>query len=302
MVVETSEMDPIDPVAARRLGLRDALREVRVLIHDAMPEDRGALAGVAREIDAALEELSPSGEQPAAPMRRESSFPPPKRSKDLLSVICHDLKDPLASIVMGAGFLRRVLPADESMAAARRVVGAIQRSSDRMNNVIGDLHDLGKIESGDLTLETAPYDAATLVRAAFDVFAARAKERNIRLEVAATSAPLRVTCDRARLQLAFTKLLTNAMKFTEPGGAITLHLEPRGDRAWFAVVDTGRGIAPERLPTIFDREVNARQTPRDGPGLGLAIVKGIIDLHGGECGVESKVGAGSTLWFSLRTS
>lgn len=220
--------------------------------------------------------------------------------KDLLSVICHDLKDPLASIVMGAGFLKKVLPQDESMAAARRVTEAIHRSAERMNQVIGDFYDLGKLEAGELTVETRPHDAAAMAHAAFDLFLSRAKEKGLSLEQQISETPMSVTCDRARVVQVFSKLIANAIKFTPEGGSIVLKVEPReGGKVWFAVSDTGRGVPEARKPHVFDREANQRQTPRDGPGLGLAIAKGLVALHGGEIGLLDNDPAGTTVWFTI---
>jgi signal transduction histidine kinase len=260
--------------------LREALERARDLLKALPPEERAAYARAVRAIDEVL-------------------APPEVARKDLLSVICHDLKDPLASILMGAGFLKKVLPADDALAPARRVVDAIYRSSERMNGVIGDFHDLGRLEAGTLVLERAEHDAAAIVRATFDLFLMRAKDKQVTLAQELEGGELRIVCDRTRAVQALGKLLANAIKFTPQSGTVTLILEPRPERAWFAVRDTGRGVPESRRATIFDREANARQTPRDGPGLGLAIVKGLVELHGGECGLRRSRGRGSTFWFAL---
>ena len=267
----------------------DAFERVRSLLRDGPAEQRAAYADVARAVDEALAR--------ATPQAAEES--PRKTRKDLISVICHDLKDPLASIVMGAGFLKKVLPEGDSLASARRVVDAILRSSARMNSVVDDFHALGKLETSTLSLDRHPHDGGAIVHAAFDAFVQRAAEKSIALTLAAPDTTAAIICDRAHVLNALSKLIGNALKFTPAGGTITLILEARDDGLWFAVRDTGRGIAEERLATVFDREVNALQTPRDGPGLGLAIVKGITALHGGRSGVESTLGAGSTFWMSL---
>src|SRR5687767_7169091 len=116
-------------------ALRAALEQARSLVEAAnvSREEAGVRTAALIALDAALGRLGEGGRAPR---------------KDLLSVICHDLKDPLASIVMGAGFLRKVLPQDEASGSARRVVDAIHRSADRMNQVILDFYDLGKIEMG----------------------------------------------------------------------------------------------------------------------------------------------------------
>jgi signal transduction histidine kinase len=108
-----------------------------------------------------------------------------------------------------------------------------------------------------------------------------------------------VLCERARLGHIVTKLVGNALKFTRPGGRVTVRAARDGDAVRFTIEDTGRGIAPERLTEIFDHAANARRSPRDGPGLGLAIVRGLVQLFGGAVGVESRVDEGSRFWFTL---
>ena len=220
---------------------------------------------------------------------------------DLISIACHDLKDPLASIVMGAGFLRKTVPADD--AAARRVVEAIIRSTDRMSLVIGDFHDLAKLEAGRIALDLRPWDVVAVLQGVVPSFEARAQERSLRFEVDMPAAPLLAVCDRARLVQVVTKLVANAVKFTRAEGRVLLRVEgveaAAGAGARIVVSDTGRGIAPERIPTIFDYTANARRTPRDGPGLGLPIAQALATLHGTAIEVISKVDEGSVFSFVL---
>jgi two-component system phosphate regulon sensor histidine kinase PhoR len=289
--------------------LRTALTDARARIHTA----RAAAVGPAKEsasavvaqIDAALQALDDGAAHPGGAAKRGAGAAPPK--KDLLSIICHDLKDPLASIVMGAGFLRKVIPADEQFASARRIIEAISRSSDRMNRVIGDFYDLGKLEGGHITIDKQPHDAVAIARASFDVFTPLAKAKSISLDfvgggvgdAGGSSEPLLVLCDRARVMQVIAKILENAIKFTPEGGSITLAVAAKGNDVEVSVKDSGRGITEERRPTVFNREANWMATPRDGPGLGLAIAKGFMDLHGGAIGVSSEPTKGARFWFTL---
>lgn len=216
--------------------------------------------------------------------------------KDLVSIVCHDLKDPLASIVMGAGFLKKTVAADDG--AGRRVVEAIARSADRMNQVVSDFHDLAKLEAGQLEVAAMPCDVGGVLHAAVTALEPHAKERELALKVEAPEG-LIATCDRARLLQIVNKLLGNALKFTPAGGQVLVRAEREGGAVRVAVRDTGRGIAPERIGEIFDRAANARRSPRDGPGLGLAIARGLVELQGGAIGVESRQGEGSLFWFTL---
>jgi len=219
---------------------------------------------------------------------------------DLISIVCHDLKDPLASIVMGAGFLRKTVSADDS--AARRVVDAIARSTDRMSQVIGDFHDLAKLEAGRITLDLRAWDVTAVLHAAMPAFEAKARERGVRLDLEVPPAPLVAMSDRARLLQVVSKLVGNAIKFTSAEGRVVLRAEEKGEAVRVAVTDTGRGIPPDRLASIFDHAANARRSPRDGPGLGLAIAQGLLLLQGCSIEVESRVEKGSVFSFALPVS
>lgn len=216
---------------------------------------------------------------------------------DLISIVCHDLKDPLASIVMGAGFLRKTVSTDDS--AARRVVDAIARSTDRMSQVIGDFHDLAKLEAGRIALDLRPWDVIAVLQGPFPTFEAKARERGVRLELEAPRAPLVALSDRARLVQVVSKLVGNAIKFTSAEGRVAVRIEERSGAVRIAVSDSGRGIPADRLTSIFDHTANARRSPRDGPGLGLAIAQGLLLLQGSKIEVESRVEKGSVFSFAL---
>jgi signal transduction histidine kinase len=240
-----------------------------------------------RELDAAIARLE--GGEP---------------ERDLVSIVCHDLKDPLASIVMGAGYLKKTMPADGGDGAdsrsARRVVEAIARSADRMSQVIGDFHDLSKLEAGTLEVTLRTCDVVAAVQGAIPPLAALATERSIELRMDAPGEPVLARCDRARLATVVAKLVGNAIKFTPPKGGVVVQVaRDGGGEARVSVSDTGRGIPPEMQNAIFDHAANARRTPREGPGLGLPIARGLVEAQGGVLRVESRVGAGSTFSFTL---
>lgn len=260
-------------------ALRDA-RSALVASNTAEPGEAAVAKRLTRELDEAIRVLE--GEEP---------------EKDLVSIVCHDLKDPLASIVMGAGFLKKALPAEDG--AARRVLDAIARSAERMNQVVGDFHDLAKLENGGMHIDARPCDLVGVLDAALAAFAVQAREREVTLRLEPLPEPVLVLCDRARLVQIVSKLVGNALKFSRGGGEVAVRAAREGKFVRVSVRDTGRGIPPERLEDVFDRAANARRTPRDGPGLGLAIVRGLVELQGGHVGVESRVDEGSLFWFTL---
>jgi signal transduction histidine kinase len=219
---------------------------------------------------------------------------------DLIAIVCHDLKDPLASIVMGAGFLKKTVPAEDG--AARRVVEAIARSTDRMGQVIGDFHDLAKLEAGRIQLDLRPWDVVAILQAAVPSLEPRARERGVRLELEVPDTALIALSDRLRLLQVLSKLVGNAIKFSSAEGRVVVRAEGKGGAVRIAVSDSGRGIPAERLASIFDHTANARRTPRDGPGLGLAIAQGLLRLQGSHIEVESRVEKGSVFSFALPMS
>lgn len=267
-----------------RPSLLPALRQARAALEGVQTVEAGE-AVVARKLTRELDEAIARLEGKPA-------------DKDLIAIICHDLKDPLASIVMGAGFLKKTISGDD--AAARRVIEAIARSADRMSRIVGDFHDLSKLEAGTLPLEVRPCDVGAVLQSLASSFEAEAREKQLtfKLEVPSGS-PAVANCDRARLVDAVNKLVNNALKFTSAGGTVNVSVERADGGVRLSVRDTGKGIPPDRLPDIFDRAANARRTPRDGPGLGLAIVRGLVERQGGRVEVRSRPGEGSEFSFTL---
>jgi signal transduction histidine kinase len=259
-----------------------SLREARALVGRAAAEPGEApfARRLLRDLDQAIAQLE--GKEP---------------EKDLVSVVCHDLKDPLASIIMGAGFLKKTIAADD--AAGRRVVDAIARSADRMSQVVGDFHDLAKLDTDRLPVDARPCDVVPVLRDALATHQAQAMERDVTLELDLPASPLVASCDRARLVQIISKLVANAIKFSSPGARVTVRAQREGLVVRVIVSDTGRGISAYRLETIFDHSANARRTPRDGPGLGLAIARGLVEAQRGTIAVESHVGKGSSFSFTL---
>jgi signal transduction histidine kinase len=216
---------------------------------------------------------------------------------DLLAAVCHDMKEPLASVIMGVAFLRRTVPADQT--SSRRVIDAVARSAARMDGIVGNLHDLAALEGGALAFELARRDLVPVATDATAAFEEQAQSAGVALALHAPTEPLLVSCDAARVTQALSNLLANAMRFTPRGGDVRVVVERGEDAARVAVEDTGRGIEAARLGSIFDRVANARRAPRDGPGLGLPIARGLVELHGGRLTVESTPGRGSRFAFTL---
>jgi signal transduction histidine kinase len=219
------------------------------------------------------------------------------RARDeVLAIVSHDLRNPLASIVAAAALIGQT--ADDA-AGVRRRSAVIQRSAARMTSLLADLLDVSRIEAGGLALERAPHAVDALVSEALDHQRALADERGValRAEVDASMPPVDV--DRDRALRVFANLLGNALKFTPAGGSITVRAAREGAFASVSVADTGAGIAADHLPRLFERYWQGPSDGHGGAGLGLAIVKGLVEAHGGAVRVESAVGRGSTFSFTL---
>jgi signal transduction histidine kinase len=171
-----------------------------------------------------------------------------------------------------------------------------------MNRLIRDLLDVTRIEAGRLAVERLPLSPRALAAEAVDMQVALAASSSIDLRLALARDLPDVWVDRHRLLQVFENLIGNAMKFTKPGGRITVCAEARNSEVLFCVKDTGAGISAEHLPRVFDRFWQAAAgAGRLGAGLGLPITRGIVEAHGGRIWVESTEGQGSSFYFSIPT-
>ena len=164
-----------------------------------------------------------------------------------------------------------------------------------MTRLLDDLQTLSTAEAGALTLHRERIAPRLLIDAAVGSFTAQAQEKGIRLEGRADALP-DIEVDRLRIGEVLSNLLSNALRHTPSGGEVVLSAAATETGVEFSIVDTGSGIAQDRLPHVFDRFSRAPDSP--GSGLGLAIAKSLIDVHGGEIRAESST-AGTTISFEL---
>jgi signal transduction histidine kinase len=222
------------------------------------------------------------------------------RTRDeVVSIVSHDLRNPLSTVTMVTGFLLDTLPGDAERASERRQLEMIRRAAANMDHMIQDLLDIARIESGRLAVETSPTSAASLVNEAVGMLEPIVEKEKKRLVWSVPEGLPPVNADRERVLQIFSNLVGNAVKFTPPGGVITIGAELDGGAVCFHVSDTGSGIPPEHLPHLFDRFWQANRSDRRGIGLGLPIVKGLVQAHGGEIRVESELGRGTTFTFTV---
>jgi two-component system, sensor histidine kinase and response regulator len=212
---------------------------------------------------------------------------------EVLATVSHDLKNPLGTIFTSASLLRDV-PLDEQ--AQRRQIEIIGRTAERMDQLIGDLLDVSRMEAGRFTVDAAPERAHALIADAREMLLNLAQANDVQLVEDLDGDDVAVVADRGRVLQVFSNLIGNAIKFTPAGGTVTIRADRDGDAVRFSVADTGIGISEDDLPHIFDRFWYGGTG--GGSGLGLAIAKGIVEAHGGRIGVRSS-DHGSTFHFTL---
>lgn len=216
--------------------------------------------------------------------------------EDLLAIVSHDLKNPLAVIRLHLQMLLRARDAAEDRRASRKQLETMQRSAEQMHRLVNDLLTVASVEAGHLSVTRQPLDPAPLVVELLDTLKPLAESKSLRLVSEVPAGAPHVLADGARIEQVLGNLLTNA---TPDGGRITVRALPRRGEVVLSVTDTGNGIAAAELPRLFERFWQAKDTARLGSGLGLFIVKGIVDAHGGKVWVKSQPGAGTTVSFSL---
>jgi signal transduction histidine kinase len=219
--------------------------------------------------------------------------------RSAVTTVSHQLRNPLTSIRMSVHLLL-----EETLgplnARQTELLLAAREESERLTAIVEELLDLNRMESGKTLLDIEPVSPHAMVRDAVEPFLTEAKDKGIALTLTVPDDLPNVLGDSKRLQHVLANLLSNALRFTNPGGSVSVGAEAEPEMVKFAVNDTGRGIAAEHLGRLFEPfyRVPGQDRPT-GVGLGLAIVKEIVKAHGGSVGVNSEPGKGSTFWFTL---
>ncbi len=245
------------------------------------------VAARTRELEANREQLVVARDAADAANRAKSTF---------LAHMSHELRTPLNGILGYAQVLARD-PAQPEPTRERLQV--IIRSGEHLLTLINDVLDLARVEAGQLHLRAADFSPAQLARGVAEIVRARCEEKRLAFDVRlAPGLPRLVRTDEQKLRQVLLNLLGNAVKFTERG-RVVLEIAPAADgRVRFLVEDTGRGIAPEVLPLLFQPFATTEQREA-GTGLGLALSRSMVELLGGRIQVASEVGRGTRFWFDL---
>jgi two-component system OmpR family sensor kinase/two-component system sensor histidine kinase BaeS len=212
--------------------------------------------------------------------------------RELMADIAHELRTPL-SVIQGRleGLVDGVYPRDDAQ------LGQVIDDTRMLARLVEDLRLLAHTESGMLSLQKEPTDAAILAQDVVNSFAGEAKTRSVSVSLdAAADLPL-VDIDPLRIREVIANVLANALRHTPAGGAISVTLTHSGSGISVAVADTGTGIPPEDLPKVFDRFYKGRLS--SGSGLGLTIARNLVRAHGGEMRADSQPGRGTRITFTV---
>ena len=224
-----------------------------------------------------------------------------KLRDDLTHMIIHDLRTPLTSIMMGMQTLEVVGEMSEDQ---REIMNIALSGGETLLGMINDLLDIVKMESGSLKLDYATLDIPKLVASSVDQVASLFKEKKVMLDQHIDVDPVVAHGDENKLRRTLVNLLGNAIKFTPSGGTVTIGVQFDAAKQFlrFSVSDTGEGIPAEWQTRIFEKfgQVESRKHGhKASTGLGLTFCKLAVEAHGGNIGVESELGKGSTFYFTI---
>jgi signal transduction histidine kinase len=250
-------------------------------------------------------ELFRRGQQVDQLERAMDSAEAQARTKDdVLAIVAHDLKGPLAALKLSTGILRGQavdgVAEPKFLAALNRHIERALRNIDAMTTIVDDLLDSARFASGTLQLDLAPHPFDDIVAQAIDLLEPLAHQKKVALETGSPSLGTTTLCDRDRMLQVLSNLVGNAVKFTPPEGRVQVELMASDDALIVCVRDSGPGIANDQLPFVFQKYWQGnRKSDQKGVGLGLTIAKEIVLAHRGRMWVESQPGVGTRFFFSI---
>ena len=217
---------------------------------------------------------------------------------DLVATVAHEFRTPLTSLRMAIHLCleQMVGPLTEKQSD---LLHAAREDCERLQSMVDDILDLSRIKEGQIEMHRRPISVASLVHGAIEAHRAAAELKNVRLGASNQTSDGEVMVDPERVTLVFSNLINNAICHTPSGGSIDVRALPTDGVVRFEVSDTGEGILPEHQRYLFERYFRVPGSNSKGAGLGLSIAKEMVEAHGGQIGVKSERGKGSTFWFTI---
>jgi cell cycle sensor histidine kinase DivJ len=219
-----------------------------------------------------------------------------------LASMSHELRTPLNAIIGFSEILNRELFGALGEARYRDYSRLIHESGEHLLTVVNDILDMSKIEAGKFKIVKEPFDVAPLINSCCDIMRHTAEQRSLSLEVNVAPGIPELAADKRACKQMLLNMISNAIKFTEPGGWVRVSARVEDGNVVFSVVDNGIGIADQDLPKLGSPFVQASSSydrSHEGAGLGLSVVKGLARLHDGSLELTSKLGEGTTATIAL---
>ena len=215
-----------------------------------------------------------------------------------IATVSHELKTPIASILMSTALLRdvRIGPMNEEQ---RQLTTNVHRDAERLLRITSELLNLTQVESGHVQMRLNDEPVEAIVNYALDANRSAAEAGNILITAPIPSTIGKVRADGEKAAWTLNNFLSNAVRYSDPGGAVAITVARIGKEVEFTVQDHGPGIDPQYVDRVFDRYFRIPGSLADGTGLGLAIGKEFVEAMGGRIGVRSEPRKGSRFWFTL---
>ena len=236
-------------------------------------------------------------------MRTRDEAESASRAKtQFLANMSHELRTPLNAVIGFSEILNRELFGALGEARYRDYARLIHESGEHLLNVVNEILDMSKLEAGKFKIVKEPFDVAPLVKSCCDLMRHIAEQRSLSLIMDVTTDIPELPADKRACKQMLLNVISNAIKFTDPGGWVRVSARQSGGNVEFIVADNGIGIAEQDLPKLgnpFVQANNSYDRSYDGAGLGLSVVKGLARLHGGRLELASVLGEGTIVTISL---